>query len=57
MIAVRRAAAALDDDGMTRDEFIRFVAAELGRERVSAKLKDELDTAAVIITLAIMLKG
>lgn len=42
MIAVRRAAAVLDDEGITHNEFIRFVAGEIGRESVSAKLKEDL---------------
>ena len=45
MLATRRATAALDDDGMPRDEFIRFVAAELGYERTSKQVAKAIDNA------------
>lgn len=45
ILATRRATAALNDDGMPRDEFIRFVAAELGYERTSKQVAKAIDNA------------
>jgi len=43
MLATRRAAADLDDEGMPRDEFIRMVATELGYERTSKNVAKSID--------------
>jgi len=45
MLATRRATSALSDDGMPRDEFITFVAAELGYERTSKQVAKAIDNA------------